>query len=96
MQSEGLVVNRIRTTDDNLFLCESFCEIIATILQCTIEKVSMTGAMGAALNALSFDLSKDSLSELCHIQPSLAVVKMTAPEQVKRNEYLENYRRWKE
>ncbi|MDP4678850.1 MAG: FGGY-family carbohydrate kinase, partial [Cyclobacteriaceae bacterium] len=48
MKSLGLNTNVMRVGNDNLFQSEVFSTTIATVLDCEIEMIETTGAIGAA------------------------------------------------
>lgn len=58
LQEMGLDTNLMRVGNDNLFQSDIFSETIATLMNCTIEVIETTGAVGAAMGAgVAIDLS---------------------------------------
>ncbi|RJE72673.1 FGGY family carbohydrate kinase [Reichenbachiella sp. MSK19-1] len=68
----GLEVDVLRVTNDNMFQSEVFSMTIATLLDCHIEVVDTTGAIGAARAAGVANGVYSSLEDaLSHVTPSI-------------------------
>ncbi len=91
MKEMGMQVETIRVGNDNLFQSEVFSSTIATILDCRIEMLETTGAIGAAkASAVGAGLAK-SLAEVLG-QPKLVKAYTALPE---RSVYQTGYHLWK-
>lgn len=91
MKEMGMQVETIRVGNDNLFQSEVFSSTIATILDCRIEMLETTGAIGAArASAVGTGLAK-SLTEVLG-RPKLIKAYTALPE---RSIYQTGYHLWK-
>ena len=88
----GLKPNVLRVGNDNLFQSSVFSETVAQLLDCRIEVVETTGAIGAAKAAGVATGSYASLPEAL----GSTHVKKTFEPSGSREPYLEGYERWRD
>ena len=92
MQQMGMKLNRIHAGRANMFLSPLFRETLANVSGATIELYETDGSVGAAKGAgIGAGIYKDH-DEAFSTLKRLAVI---APEESKREEYIEAYREWK-
>ena len=92
MQQMGMELNKIHAGRANMFLSPLFRETLANVSGATIELYETDGSVGAAKGAgIGAGIYKDH-DEAFSTLKRLAVI---APEESKREEYIEAYREWK-
>lgn len=92
MQQMGMKLNKIHAGRANMFLSPLFRETLANVSGATIELYETDGSVGAAKGAgIGAGIYKDH-DEAFSTLKRLAVI---APEESKREEYIEAYREWK-
>ena len=92
MQQMGMKLNKIHAGRANMFLSPLFRETLANVSGATIELYETDGSVGAAKGAgIGASIYKDH-DEAFSTLKRLAVI---APEESKREEYIEAYREWK-
>lgn len=88
----GVKIGTMKAGNDNLFQSQIFSSVISSILDCNIELIETTGAVGAA-KAVSHTLGiKDSLAEA---MSGNKMDKTITPQTEKKEEYLKAYNNWK-
>lgn len=93
MQQMGMELNKIHAGRANMFLSPLFRETLANVSGATIELYETDGSVGAAKGAgIGAGIYKDH-DEAFSTLKRLAVI---APEESKREEYIEAYREWKD
>ena len=93
MQQMGMKLNKIHAGRANMFLSPLFRETLANVSGATIELYETDGSVGAAKGAgIGAGIYKDH-DEAFSTLKRLAVI---APEESKREEYIEAYREWKD
>lgn len=93
MQQMGMKLNKIHAGRANMFLSPLFRETLANVSGATIELYETDGSVGAAKGAgIGASIYKDH-DEAFSTLKRLAVI---APEESKREEYIEAYREWKD
>jgi xylulokinase len=92
LKDMGLKPNVLRVGNDNLFQSSVFSETVAQLLDCRIEVVETTGAIGAAKAAGVATGSYASLPEAL----GSTHVKKTFEPSGSREPYLEGYERWRD
>ncbi len=93
MQQMGMKLNKIHAGRANMFLSPLFRETLANVSGATIELYETDGSVGAAKGAgIGAGIYKDH-DEAFSTLNRLAVI---APEESKREEYIEAYREWKD
>ena len=93
MQQMGMELNKIHAGRANMFLSSLFRETLANVSGATIELYETDGSVGAAKGAgIGAGIYKDH-DEAFSTLKRLAVI---APEESKREEYIEAYREWKD
>ena len=93
MQQMGMKLNRIHAGRANMFLSPLFRETLANVSGATIELYETDGSVGAAKGAgIGAGIYKDH-DEAFSTLKRLAVI---APEESRREEYIEAYREWKD
>ena len=93
MQQMGMELNRIHAGRANMFLSPLFRETLANVSGATIELYETDGSVGAAKGAgIGAGIYKDH-DEAFSTLKRLAVI---APEESRREEYIEAYREWKD
>ena len=92
MQQMGMELNKIHAGRANMFLSSLFRETLANVSGATIELYETDGSVGAAKGAgIGAGIYKDH-DEAFSTLKRLAVI---APEESRREEYIEAYREWK-
>ncbi len=91
MKEVGIPVSSIRVGNDNLFQSEVFSSTIATLLDCEIEMLETTGAVGAAKASAVGTQEANSLEEVLG-QPELI---RTYTAHSERTTYETGYHLWK-
>lgn len=92
MQQMGMELNKIHAGRANMFLSPLFRETLANVSGATIELYETDGSVGAAKGAgIGAGIYKDH-DEAFSTLKRLAVI---APEESRREEYIEAYREWK-
>lgn len=93
MQQMGMKLNKIHAGRANMFLSPLFRETLANVSGATIELYETDGSVGAAKGAgIGAGIYKDH-DEAFSTLKRLAVI---APEESRREEYIEAYREWKD
>ena len=93
MQQMGMELNKIHAGRANMFLSPLFRESLANVSGATIELYETDGSVGAAKGAgIGAGIYKDH-DEAFSTLKRLAVI---APEESRREEYIEAYREWKD
>ncbi|WP_276817421.1 xylulokinase [Segatella maculosa] len=93
MQQMGMELNKIHAGRANMFLSPLFRETLANVSGATIELYETDGSVGAAKGAgIGAGIYKDH-DEAFSTLKRLAVI---APEESRREEYIEAYREWKD
>ena len=93
MQQMGMELNKIHAGRANMFLSPLFRETLANVSGATIELYKTDGSVGAAKGAgIGAGIYKDH-DEAFSTLKRLAVI---APEESRREEYIEAYREWKD
>ena len=93
MQQMGMKLNKIHAGRANMFLSPLFRETLAKVSGATIELYETDGSVGAAKGAgIGAGIYKDH-DEAFSTLKRLAVI---APEESRREEYIEAYREWKD
>lgn len=93
MQQMGMKLNKIHAGRANMFLSSLFRETLANVSGATIELYETDGSVGAAKGAgIGAGIYKDH-DEAFSTLKRLAVI---APEESRREEYIEAYREWKD
>mgnify|MGYP000993985520 FL=1 len=93
MQQMGMELNKIHAGRANMFLSSLFRETLANVSGATIELYETDGSVGAAKGAgIGAGIYKDH-DEAFSTLKRLAVI---APEESRREEYIEAYREWKD
>ena len=93
MQQMAMKLNKIHAGRANMFLSPLFRETLANVSGATIELYETDGSVGAAKGAgIGAGIYKDH-DEAFSTLKRLAVI---APEESKREEYIEAYREWKD
>ena len=93
MQQMGMELNKIHAGWANMFLSPLFRETLANVSGATIELYETDGSVGAAKGAgIGAGIYKDH-DEAFSTLKRLAVI---APEESRREEYIEAYREWKD
>lgn len=93
MQQMGMELNKIHAGRANMFLSPLFRETLANVSGATIELYETDGSVGAAKGAgIGAGIYKDH-DEAFSTLKRLAII---APEESKREEYIEAYREWKD
>lgn len=92
LEELGVVIDRMKAGNDNLFQSEIFSTTIATLLNCSIELIETTGAIGAG-KAVGFTLGlKSSLTEAMSGNKTGNIFK---PNPQKKEEMQSAYNHWK-
>ena len=92
LEESGVKPTTIKAGNDNLFQSEIFSATIATLLNCTIELIETTGAVGAA-KAVGYTLGvKSNLEEAMKGNLSDRII---SPDPTKKEAYQEAYSNWK-
>ena len=91
LKEMGLNIRLIRVGNDNLFQSEVFSQTIASLLDCNIEVVNATGAVGAAKAA---GIATGHYRDLREANSGLKVVNSFQPETA-RHLYQDAYQVWK-
>jgi len=93
MQQMGMKLNKIHAGRANMFLSSLFRETLANVSGATIELYETDGSVGAAKGAgIGAGIYKDH-DEAFSTLKRLAII---APEESRREEYIEAYREWKD
>lgn len=93
MQQMGMELNKIHAGRANMFLSPLFRETLANVSGATIELYETDGSVGAAKGAgIGASIYKDH-DEAFSTLKRLAII---APEESRREEYIEAYREWKD
>ena len=93
MQQMGMKLNKIHAGRANMFLSSLFRETLANVSGATIELYETDGSVGAAKGAgIGVGIYKDH-DEAFSTLKRLAII---APEESRREEYIEAYREWKD
>ena len=93
MQQMGMKLNKIHAGRANMFLSPLFRETLANVSGATIELYETDGSVGAAKGAgIGAGIYKDH-DEAFSTLKRLAII---APEESRREEYIEAYREWKD
>lgn len=93
MQQMGMELNKIHAGRANMFLSPLFRETLANVSGATIELYETDGSVGAAKGAgIGAGIYKDH-DEAFSTLKRLAII---APEESRREEYIEAYREWKD
>ncbi|MFC2439538.1 MAG: xylulokinase [Segatella maculosa] len=93
MQQMGMKLNKIHAGRANMFLSPLFRETLANVSGATIELYETDGSVGAAKGAgMGAGIYKDH-DEAFSTLKRLAII---APEESRREEYIEAYRKWKD